>query len=205
MGRPAGHRNADFVDKRDELVDRVRHAMMRAGAGLSFRELAEAAGTSVSNLRHYFGDRDALVAAVAERASRDGAPYMAAASIPGAGSVEEILTRFLLNTVFAWRHFGVDRVHTVTLTEGLGSDVRGAAYVNHVLEPTLQTAERLLAALVERGDLPALDVRGAALALVGPVLLALLHQDGLNGRACRPLDVEAFARGHVRAWLGGYG
>lgn len=204
MGRPAGHRNADFAQKREEILGRVRDAMMARGAGLSFRELAEAADTSVSNLRHYFGDRDTLVVAVAERASRDGAPFMDAAAIPRPGPLDEVLRGFLLDTVFAWRRFGVDRVHTVSLTEGLGSDVRGAGYVRYVLEPTLQTAERLLAALVARGDLPDQDLRSAALTLVGPVLLALLHQDGLNGKACRPLDVEAFAAAHVRGWLTGH-
>lgn len=204
MGRPPGQRNADFDAKRDELVVRLKAAMMAGGAGLSFRQLAEAAGTSVSNLRHYFGDRDQVVLAVAERSGRDGEPFMQAASVPAGLPVAQELARFLSTTILAWRHFGVDRLHTVTLTEGLGDAVRGPAYVNHVLEPTLQTAERLLTNLITRGDLPAMDVRAGALTLVGPLLLALIHQDGLAGKTCRPLDVEAFATGLVDTWLRGH-
>ena len=47
-------------------------------------------------------------------------------------------------------------------------------------------------------------VVAAALTLLSPVLLALLHQDALHGRRCRPLDVEAFVHTHVRSWLSGH-
>ena len=77
--------------------------------------------------------------------------------------------------------------------------------VNHLLEPTLQSLEELLGNLVGRKMLPEQDLRAAALSLLSPVLLALIHQDALYGHRCRPLDVEAFVRRHVRSWLSGHG
>ena len=47
-------------------------------------------------------------------------------------------------------------------------------------------------------------VGAAALALVGPVVLALLHQVDLLGSACRPLDIDAFIEVHIQGWLEGH-
>lgn len=204
MGRPAGRRNDDHATKRRELVERTRDVVLARGAGLSLRELAESVGTSVSTLRHYFGDRDTLLVEVAGRIELDAAPYVARAQELTGLPLEAELVRFLDGIVLAWRHFGVDRVHAATLAEGIAGLDRGRAYVQHVLEPSIQATEGLLRRLVDRGDLPEQDLRVGALGLLGPVLLALLHQDTLGGVACRPLDVPAYVRVHVRGWLAGH-
>ena len=72
--------------------------------------------------------------------------------------------------------------------------------------PPERTLPELLAEHAERGELPALSgerAREAALALVAPLLLALLHQDALDGRSVRPLDVERLARSHAELVLAG--
>lgn len=204
MPRPAGSRNADFDKKLGALTKKVRETLLERGPNTSLRELAEGAGVSVTQLKHYFGDRDGLVDAVAEELAASGRPYLEFAAIPHGDSAEEALTQYLQLIVGAWRNFGIGRIHSVPLAEGLGDPRRGKAYVNHLLEPTLASCERLLNALIARGDLPSTDVRAGALSLVGPILLALLHQDSLGGAACRPLDVEAFSKGHVATWLRGH-
>ena len=58
----------------------------------------------------------------------------------------------------------------------------------------------------DRGELPTLSgerTREAALALVAPLLLALLHQHALEGSSVRPLDVESLARSHAELVLAG--
>ena len=204
MSRPSGRRNPDFEQKRAELTQRAREALLERGAGASFRELAEATGASVTNLKHYFGDRDGLFEAITADMQRRGQPFMDDASVPRSADPHEALRRFLHGLVTAWRFFGVGRDFVVGLAEGLGSERRGPSYVTHVLEPTLQSCEGLLGALIEGAALPPLDRRAGALALVGPVVLGLLHQDALFGAACRPLDVDAFVEAHVRGWLQGY-
>ena len=48
------------------------------------------------------------------------------------------------------------------------------------------------------------NVRFGALSLVSPVFLALMHQDSLDGSACRPLDLEEMIPAHVEAWIRGH-
>ena len=40
--------------------------------------------------------------------------------------------------------------------------------------------------------------------MMGPVILALLHQNELYGSRCRPLELEAYLDAHVDGWLRGY-
>lgn len=205
MARPAGRRNADFDEKADELLGRLAAAWMQLGPGASLRELAMEAGTSQNNVRHYFGDREALFAAVLARVEAEGSPHMRAAEEPRGADAESALRYFLEQVVGAWARFGVGRMHAVTLAEGLSGEGRGPLYIQHVLEPTLQTLERLLERLVADGALPPMDARVGALALLGPLVLALLHQDNLGGWTCRPLDLSRALETHLQGWLHGYG
>lgn len=205
MSRPAGRKNADFDAKASAQLERLSASWLKLGPGASLRELAADAELSPNNVRHYFGDRDDLVAAMLAHLRSQGEPYMALASRAGEGDAEQVLRQFLRGLLLAWRSFGVGRMHGVTLAEGLAGGPRGPAYVAEILEPTLVTLERLLATLVKDGRLPALDPRVAGLALLGPVVLALLHQDNLGGVACRPLDVEAYLEAHLQGWLRGWG
>jgi AcrR family transcriptional regulator len=59
MARTPGARNHDCEEARLALARKVRDRVM-AGAGVrsSLREMAAAAGASVTTLRHDFGDRE---------------------------------------------------------------------------------------------------------------------------------------------------
>ena len=81
----------------------------------------------------------------------------------------------------------------------------GPSYVDHLLEPLLQAVEARLEQHQQWGELGDHDLRFAALSLVSPVVLALLHQDGLGGQGCRPLDVEAFVVAQVNGFVRAYG
>jgi hypothetical protein len=80
----------------------------------------------------------------------------------------------------------------------------GPLFVNEFLEPMLLGFESAIGDLQTGGHLASGSAREAALELVSPVVLALLHQQTLFGNTCRPLDVEAFMAAHVtrfvRAW-----
>lgn len=207
MARPAGRKNDDHDAKAGAQLQRLTESWLRLGPGASLRELADTAGLSPNNVRHYFGDRDALVLAMLAHLQTEGEPYMAAASEPRGKDAESTLRLFLTDIVTAWMRFGVGRVHGVTLAEGLSGEPgagQGPGYVQHVLEPTLQTLERLLERLVAEDQLPPVDLRVAGLALMGPLVLALLHQDNLGGVRCRPLDIPAFIDAHLRGWMQGY-
>ena len=201
MARVKGSRNADYDKERARLLEAVRARLLAPdGAQASFRELAESAEVSVATLRHYFGSREALVLEVMADMHRRGLPFLLASATEPHGPVRESLQWFLQSLLTGWRR-GVGAVHAFGLTAGLGHATLGPAYVKELLEPTLQAAEARLARHIADGELGRCDVRHAALQLVSPVGLGLLHQVQLSGVDCRPLDVERFLADHLETFL----
>ncbi|MDP3156849.1 MAG: TetR/AcrR family transcriptional regulator [Archangium sp.] len=184
------------------LARKVRDALSEdEGIHASLRELAVAAGTSVATLRHYFTDREGLLRGVMESQRAEGAPYLAMSAQAKHGDVRGSLMGFLQGLSTAWFKYGVGKMYASTLALGLGSKAVGPSYVNHVLEPLLQTGESLLRQHLEREELVVDDVRQASLMLISPVVFALLHQDSLLGSQCRPLDLPTYLTTHVDAFL----
>ncbi|WP_309896892.1 TetR/AcrR family transcriptional regulator [Archangium sp.] len=204
MARVKGSRNADYEKERARLLEAVRVRLLAPdGAQTSFRELAEVAGVSVATLRHYFGSREALLADVMVEMHRQGLPYLHAAATALHGSVRESLQWFLGQMLLGWR-MGVGALHAFGLTAGVGHQTLGPVYVQELLEPTLQAAEARLSRHIADGELRHCEVRHAALQLVCPVVLGLLHQVQLSGAKCRPLDVERFIADHLETFLRAY-
>ncbi|HYV44887.1 MAG TPA: TetR/AcrR family transcriptional regulator [Myxococcaceae bacterium] len=204
MSRTKGSRNADYGATRARLLARVRQRLVEeGGATASFRELAEAAGVSVPTLRHYFATREELLIEALAAMNRDGLPYLHAVAAGELGPLETSLRWLVRALAEGWRR-GVGRIHAFGLTAGMDHAELGPAYLDEILEPTLQAAEARLARHVARGDLPRCDLRLAALELLGPVVLALLHQGPLGGTRCRPLDVDALVEEHLHRFLRAY-
>lgn len=205
MGRTAGSKNPGHDDKRRALAAAVVPQLMRLGPSASLRELAAAAEVSVPTLRHYFESRDGVVIAAMAEMLRMGEPHLAATAKPRRGGLRASLAAMMRSVLEGWRQYGVGRIYGTGLALGLHHAVLGPAYVQQLLEPLLQAVEARLEQHRQWGELGEHDVRFAALALVSPVVLALLHQDALDGQACRPLDVEAFVRAHVDGFVRAYG
>ncbi len=207
MGRPTGSRNPGYEERRTEIALRIAERITAPdGAQASFRDLASAAGVSLSTLRHYFGDRDGAVAAAMSEMRRQGEAWMQVArtvqvDLPLAASVRWYLDVF----VRGWEQ-GVGAMLSQGLVAGVGHPSLGPSMVDELLEPTLQATEARLAHHQQRGELDSqADLRHAALELVTPVLMGLLHQGPLGGARCRPLDVPAFLDDHVRRFVRAWG
>ena len=205
MGRKPGSVNSDHDEKRDALARAALEAWTEEGANISMRALARACDASIPTLYHYFEDRDGLFEAAMEQARADGEFYLQLAAKPGDKSPREALTYVLTFFAFGWREGALRRLNEVGLMHGMSSAPSGQSYVNHILEPLLVACETMLTTFIERGDLPEQNVRFGALSLVSPVLLALLHQDSLDGVGCRPLDLDEMIPTDVEAWLTGHG
>ncbi|MBS2017436.1 MAG: TetR/AcrR family transcriptional regulator C-terminal ligand-binding domain-containing protein [Deltaproteobacteria bacterium] len=205
MGRPVGRRNADFEGKRGELALALSQALLDPeGNPASFAALAAAAKVSVPTLKHYFGDHDGAVRAALDAAERAGAEHLERARRPGQAKLARSVRTFATDFVQGWR-LGVGALVAGALAHGIGHPSRGLAAVEHVLEPTLQAFEARLAVHAERGELRSgTDLRVAALALISPLLLAMLHQDQLTGARCRPIVVPELVESLVTGWLEGY-
>ena len=162
--------------------------------------MAKHAGVSVPTLRHYFGNRANLVRDVFGDLHNDGLRYLdhaRASNLNLEGSMREAA-----DAILAGARFGrMDKVHALGLTEGLGNDELGPAYLTNILEPSLQAIESRLEAHRLRGEFTAASTRHAALAFAAPLILAILHQKGLGGECARPLDLVEFAKDHVLAFV----
>jgi AcrR family transcriptional regulator len=175
--------------------------MQPRGADASFRDLARATGVGTPTLRHYFDDRDGVIAAVLESVAAEGARYLLMVSATPTAPLADSLG-FLLTMVVRGLKSGLGEVHALGLTAGLAHASLGPKYLDHILEPTLQAFEAHLAHHAARGALRTdVDLRLAALQLVSPLLLGALHQLELGGTRCRPLDLDALVEPHLASWL----
>ncbi len=205
MGRPRGKRNEGNEERRIALCRAIVPALLDAGRPATLKHMAAAADVSVPTLRHYFGDRTDVVEAVLEQAHRDAAPYLETA-FPEGVCVQSALRSYLCSVAVGWRTTPLGTLFVGGLAAGLERPRLGHAVVDYVLEPTLQTLEARLARYVAQGRIdPGTEVRHAALQLLSPLLVALIHQHDLDGSSCRPLEivafiddlVERFARAHA--------
>lgn len=205
MAKKHGSVNADYEEKRMALAHRALMAWREQGVGMSMRALARACAVTVPTLVHYFGDRQGLFDAIMEQSHKEGYIHMSRVSHPlPEETVEQAVERFLRYFVVGWQVGGLREVNEMGLGESIANPASGRSYLVHTLEPLLGTCEHLLAGLIAHQKMEPLDVRVAALALVSPVFLALMHQHTLDGEACRPLDVDAMISDHIRGWAQGY-
>lgn len=207
MSRTPGARNAQFTERRNALIAKARERLsLQTGESPSFRELALASGVSVATLRHYFGSREALVKAVFEQALETGQRHLDRTRAPETahGDLESSLRAFLLRVVTGWTQGFVGDLHRIGLAEGLRNPHTALDYLNDVLEPTLQALEARLEGYRAQGEIVDCDARHAALMLLSPLLLALLHQHDLGGTRCRPLAIPALIDEHVKVFVRAY-
>lgn len=206
MGRPAGSRNPDFEAKREALARGVlEHLLARGASSASLRELASACGVTPPTMRHYFGGRSGALVAAFDMAQQHGAEHLLHTVNAELGGLRATFEGLLRYFVSGWRDYGVGRLNAVGISAGLADEGLGQVYLGRVLDPLLQAYEARIALHVAAGQLEVPDLRAAALQLLAPVLLALLHQDELGGGECRPLDVDALVGAQVDAFLRLYG
>jgi AcrR family transcriptional regulator len=207
MSRTPGARNAQFAERRNALLVKARERLsLQTGEPPSFRELALACGVSVATLRHYFTSREALVKAVFEHALHNGQRHLdrTRTTETEGSSLEGSLQSFLARVVTGWTQGFVGELHRIGLAEGLRNRDTALDYLNDVLEPTLQALEARLEGYRAQGEIVDCDARHAALMLLSPLLLALLHQHDLGGTRCRPLAIEALIDEHVKVFARAY-
>jgi AcrR family transcriptional regulator len=202
--RVRGARDADYEKKRADLIDRLIERLSAPNETRpSFRSLAEGVGVTMPTLRHYFGDRDAVLKAVFEEWRRRGEPYIRMAAEP-AGPLPESLLTYLKIFLHGYREFALSKVMAVGFIEGMLNETHGPVFLNTALEPSLQALEERLKAHQARGDMRSANARHAALAFLTPVLVACQHQMQFFGSADHPLDLDAFVQDHVDAFVRAY-
>jgi AcrR family transcriptional regulator len=200
MARKEGSRNREYEARRHAILVAVRERLVRPGEGrASLRDMAQAAGVSLPTLRHYFPGRDAVLLGVLALARTEGEPHLehlARPTEPFASSVRTALDHIHYGFIS-----GVGELHSIGLTEGLRHPAIGPGFVDAVLEPSLDALARRLGVHIAAGEMRAVDPRHAALMLIAPISLLMLHQTELDGAVGHPMDVRAFLADHAAAFV----
>lgn len=202
MARSTGAVGKSHHARRLEILARLTERLSEANAmHASYRELAAAAGVSLSTLQHYFGRRDEVVAAVLGQAKAAAAPHFATLAEP-LGSLEESVVAALGQLRLGFEQFGVGEIHALALVEGLRNATIGPITVDTVLEPSIAALATRLASHQQRGDMRRdVEPHHAAVMLLAPPLLLFLHQQQLHGAQAYPVDLNGFLESHGRSFL----
>lgn len=203
MPRPKGSVNDDFAATRAVLLAKLRKALLGDAPPASFRAMAACAGVAVPTLRHYFGDKEAALSAVFADCRLGAAGELALSARP-TGAFGASVANLVAHLADGFRHGRLDRLHVVGLAEGFVAPDVARAYLAEILEPTIEAAAARLQAHVDRGEMRRVPARQAALALLSPVILLFLHQQGLDGGTSHPLDIDAFLATHIEGFVRGY-
>ncbi len=209
MARTIGARGQDYEAKRLALANRVLSAVLESRGELSMHDLARASGASIPTLKHYFGSRAGALAAAMRAVEADSSEHLSSVARPGRLGLTSSLRKVALDLSEAWTRFGVGRLFAAGMALGLRDREIAIGYLNGVLEPTVRAVEERLRTHAIRGEVALdpedeADIRAGALAFLSPVLIALLHQHGLAGSSCRPLDVADFVERHVARFVKGH-
>jgi AcrR family transcriptional regulator len=180
--------------------------MRREVARPSLRQLAESAGVSVPTLRHYFGDRAEVVEAMLDEYRRQGETrlkWVAEAQGPFATSVRQFCYSMIAGMT-APLPVRLGDVFAVGLAEGLLDQDIGPAALRHIVDPAVDACRARLQTHIDRGEMIPTDTRAAALMLLSPLLVAVLHQDQMRGSICSPMELYGLADRISEAFVRGY-
>ena len=191
------------LDRKNQLAERILDYLLdEPNPDPSFRALAAAAGVTRPTLVHHFGDHlGTLQAAIMFAGTRARFFHEVATRIDG--TAPTVLRTLMGWLVVGWRD-RLGRLHHIGLLNGLAQPDLGHAYIDAVLEPTLELFAAVLDRLQNEGELAVKDRRTASLQLLSPLLVALLHQDQLHGQERWPLDVPQFLEHHVETFVRAY-
>lgn len=201
MPRAKGVKNADYETKRRELLDRMLPRFARLDVERpSLRQLAAAAEVTAPTLQHYFGDRTGVVAALLEEYRRRGASRLGMVARPN-GAFAQSMRDFALRLVFGLQAPVSVRpgdVLAATLCEGLADPQISPLALDHIIDPAVDALVVRLEEHSARGEIIDTDLRAAALVLLSPLMLAVLHQDQMKGSESRHIELAGLAE-HVSA------
>lgn len=177
--------------KLELLATLAQTAIADRSAPVSLRQFAIRAGVSEPTLRHYFTDRQGVVIAIIGYFA-DGARDWLARSAEPAGTVAEAVSGYADLAVEGADTDIFAQAHAFALVESIHDPVVARAYLDRIIEPSLQAIENRMRPSVDPDGQDPDRVRHAALALYGTVLIAVLHQRLLRGAEARPLDMAGF-------------
>jgi AcrR family transcriptional regulator len=203
MPRPLGRRNPDYEEKRDRLIQDLTEYVLRTELTRpSFRQLAMAGQVAEPTLRHYFGDRETVACEILRVLGGRAEPLIKAVAQPST-SMDGAVDGYVQLSRAGVAHGAFARAHAFGLVEGVADENVGKAYLETLLEPSLQALEERLSPHMASASAP--EKRAAALMVFAPMLLAVLHQQLLGGAQATPIDLDDLFSALSRLVVNGLG
>lgn len=202
MSKTKGSRSKDYDAKRIELLRSIGAFLLsNPTQKASLRQIADACGVSMPTIVHYFQNREGISYAWLEQCWIDAEHHLRDGA-QAKGTLAACIKHKLKGLHEAFTVYGLDRLHLWGMSEGLGDKVLGTAYLQFFLEPTLQANEQWLAHYQNKGDIDVrINVRFAAISLISPLIILLMHQNALCGDRVRPANIDAFIDQHAKHFL----
>jgi AcrR family transcriptional regulator len=183
---------AAVKDRRHELLSLLAPtAIAERSAPVSLRQFAIKAGVSEPTLRHFFADRRGVVIALIGYFAEGARQFLEESAKP-ADTLQEAVSGYGALALAGAQSDLFAQAHAFALVESIHDPEVAKAYLERIIEPSLQALELRLGPSVDPDNADPDRVRHAALALYAPALIAILHQRLLKGDEVRPLDMSAF-------------
>lgn len=202
MRTAAAHTDAGMDRKSELLVMLAATAIAERSTPVSLRQFAIKAGVSEPTLRHYFTDRKGVVIAIIGYFADGARDWLERSAEPGA-TLEEAVTGYANLAVEGARSDVFARAHAFAFVESIHDREVARAYLELIIEPSLNALERRLSPSVDPAANNPERVRHSAIFLYAPVLVAVLHQRLLAGEDTRPLDMTRFFEDLTRLFSAG--
>ena len=179
-------------DRRHELLSLLAPAAIAdRSAPVSLRQFAIKAGVSEPTLRHFFSDRRGVVIALIGYFAEGARRFLEESAKPEA-RLEDAVSGYGALALAGAQSRMFAQAHAFALVESIHDPDVAKAYLETIIEPSLQALEQRLSPGLDPDQADPERVRHAALALYSPILIAILHQHLLRGEEVRPLDMTAF-------------
>ncbi|TGL18976.1 TetR/AcrR family transcriptional regulator [Leptospira yanagawae] len=198
MPRPEGSKNEDYEVKRNKILESLFQKLVQKKFREfpSFRNVAKLLNVSPPTLKHYFQNRNGVMTALLTHIKSKGESYLEKILVPE-GNGKESIHKLLQYITSGFEAGPVGTIHQFGLAHGMGEKELGPSYLVHLFEPLLDAVERRLILHQRQNELIECEPRVAALFLISPLFMVLLHQKKLGGHKVRPLNIEAYLKSHT--------
>ena len=189
-----------------ELLDAALELFVEKGfAATRADEVATRAGVSKGTLYLYYPSKEDLLKAVIAQHLSERIAAGAEQAAQFTGTPGELLRSILVQW---WTHVyesDASAVFKLVITEVRNFPEIAEFYTREVVEPGKQLTGRILARGIARGEFRKIDIPGAVMSLIFPMVMLCLHKHSLG--ACVPgvadVDPHAFVRQHIALVLNG--
>lgn len=206
MPRREGSKNEDYENKRNKLLETLFQKLVQKKFREfpSFRNVSELLSVTPPTLQHYFEDRKGLMTALIQYIEQKGEGYLEKVKLPE-GKGKESIFKLLQFITSGFEDGPVGTIHQFGLAHGMGEKELGPTYLTHLFEPLLSAVEKRIEIHQKNQEIIECEPRVAALFLLSPLFLVLLHQKKLGGHKVRPLNLENYLKEHTDIFWKAFG